>query len=422
MAVNSYSQTFKVNSILTFLTVCFIGIAGLMSNLIIQKEFGNESLGVYNYTISAFMIVTTISSFGLRRSLVYFCALHRDDSKKLKSFINAGIVIGVTWSITVGLLSAVLLILCKDFIDSDTINHMSILIWCVPVYVVNNICIAVFNGLGEMKVYSLQRAIRWALLLTAVFYVAQGLPFKLVFISYLFSEYTLLIVTLFNMYRLRLFSFSWSFHSARELIIYGKYMYPSQLVLSLQDNADILLLKLFVGESYLGVYSLASRVGKLLLLLGAAIQSNVNPIISRLHKQGKTDELMEFFGVLKKKLLRIIIISVLGISGLYWIFINVYLRNDLFILYYEGFIIQLISLAILTIFSWSGGLLLMTGMPLPNLYRLMLRLFVFSGVVATISALYGESLGPYIAYAIGALSNLAIDRYFIKKSTQLSIY
>lgn len=420
--MNSYSQNFKINSILTFLTVGFIGIAGLVSNLIIQKEFGIESLGVYNYTISAFIIATTISSFGLNRSLVYFCALHRDDSIQLKSFVNAGIVIGAAWSIIVCMFSAVLLMLCKDFIDIDTISHMSILIWCIPVYVVNNICIAVFNGLGEMKVYSLQRSIRWALLLAAVFFISQRLPFRMVFMSYLFSEYTLLIITLFNVYKFRLFSLTWSSQSARELIKYGKYMYPSQLVLSLQDNADILLLKLFVSESYLGVYTLASRVGKMLLLVGAAIQSNVNPIISRLYKQGKTDELMEFFGVLKKKLLRIIIVFVLGISSVYWVFINIYLRNDLFILYFEGFVIQLISLAILTIFSWSGGLLLMTGMPLSNLYRLMLRLFVFSGVVATISSLYGESLGPYIAYAIGVLCNLAIDRYFIKKSTHLKIY
>ena len=422
MELNLFTRKFRANTTLTFITVAFIGLSGLITNYLVQRELGNEILGVYNYVISAFLIVTSIASFGLNRSLVYFCSLHRDDKSNLSSFINSGLALGIGLSVLVSICIRFLLYFFGDLIEANLLCHIHVLLWCIPLYVVNNICIAVCNGLGEMKAYSLLRSVRWGLLLVAQYFSIKLFTVELLFMGYIFSELVLLILTIGVLIRLKIMSKIWSSLAIRELIGYGKYMYPSQLVLSIQENSDIILLKLFVSESYLGVYSLASRFSKLLFLMGAAVQSNVNPIISRLYSKGNLKELTDFFRLLKIKLFYLYCIFYPALALFYWGFIDFYLKDADFYHYYPGFLISLLGVSFIGLYSWSGGVLLMTGNPLPNLYRLLFRLLTFSLIMVGCSAYQENSLFPYVGYSAGLLFNLVIDKYFIQKFTNIRIY
>ena len=112
-----------------------------------------------------------------------------------------------------------------------------------------------------------------------------------------------------------------------EILRYIRYVYPSQILVALNENIDVILIENYVSNETLGVYSFSSKVAKSLNLIGNAIQTNFNPIVSSCFKNNTINHLKELCSSLKNISLIVFSFLIVVLIPLYYLFIEFYLED-----------------------------------------------------------------------------------------------
>ena len=64
------NKKFTVDTVITVFALIITALCGFGINIIIQKGFNNEGLGVFSYIFSVFFIINSIGTLGMNRALV----------------------------------------------------------------------------------------------------------------------------------------------------------------------------------------------------------------------------------------------------------------------------------------------------------------------------------------------------------------
>ena len=413
---------FTSDSLITVIAIVITGLCGLLINYIIQKYFNSDGLGVFSYIISIFLIVNSISTLGMNRAMVFFTSFYSDNIEKRNQLIINAFFLVTCWSFLLFLILNFGLYFLDSFFTKDQQVYLKIVTLAVPFYSINNVGIAVLNGVRRMKFYSFIRSFRWISLVALLIYISISNPLKYTFYSFLISESLVFLIIFYSFLRSKYLNGTVRLYSIFLILDYIKYVYPSQIIVSFNENIDIIILENFISEGSLGVYSFSSKVAKALILVGVAIQTNFNPIVSSYYKNNFIDKLKNFCLKLRNASFRVFSPMILLTILLYFILVNSFIAENIYLDNFYNFILQAIFAGLYASFVWSGGILIMTGKIKQNVMRGLVKLIAITLLTYFCVIIFPIKYGIYIGFSLMMISQLFIDRFFIYKYVGIKIF
>ncbi len=416
-------KKFKLDSLYTLASITIIALCGLLVNVVIQEFFDKEKLGQFSYIISIFLIINSIGTLGLNRAMVFYTSFYKDDIIMRNTLITTSLLMVFCWSILI--YSAIYIVLNQsyfNFFTIEQITYFKIIFLSTPFYCINNVAISILNGLRKMKAYSLIRSFRWASLVLLIIIFSKCSLFKNVFFAFLFSEILIFIITslIFTINKVLIFRVSKK--NILDITSYIKYVYPSQILVSLNENIDIIIVEIFVTPGLLGVYSFSSKVAKSLNLVGVAIQTNFNPIISSCFKENKLAELASSCFKVREGSIKLFSVLVVFQIAAYYLLLKLYISDSSYIELFNYFIIQSFAVGIFASFTWAGGMLVMTRKIKENIYRVISKLLINICIMYTCLIIFSEPVGMFLGFSIVLISHLYIDKLFISRYLKIKIF
>ena len=416
-------KKFKLDSLYTLASITIIALCGLLVNVVIQEFFDKEKLGQFSYIISIFLIINSIGTLGLNRAMVFYTSFYKDDIIMRNSLITTSLLMVFCWSILI--YSAIYIVLNQSYINFFTIEqiiYFKIIFLSTPFYCINNVAISILNGVRKMKAYSLIRSFRWTALVLLIIVFSKYSLFKNVFFAFLFSEILIFIVIslIFTINKFLIFKVSKK--NILDITSYIKYVYPSQILVSLNENIDIIIVEIFVTPGLLGVYSFSSKVAKSLNLVGVAIQTNFNPIISSCFKQNKLAELTSSCFKVREGSIKLFGVLVVFQIAAYYLLLKLYISDSSYIELFNYFILQSFAVGIFASFTWAGGMLVMTRKIKENIYRVISKLLINICIMYACLIFFSEPIGMFLGFSIVLISHLYIDKLFISRYLKIKIF
>ena len=417
------NKKFTSDSLITISALIIIGLCGLLINLIIQNNFNKEGLGIFSYIFSIFFIIVSVGTFGMNRAMVYFSAYYFDRKKYRNQLITNSILLIITWSslllitIQIGLVT-----FANNFFTNEQNIYLKIISYAVPFYCVNNVGIAVLNGLRRMKIYSFLRSLRWISLILCLVVLSSYQLLKFVFYSFIISEIIIFIILVYIFFKSKYIQGFYIKNCLIEILSYIKYVFPSQILVSLNENIDIILLENYLSEGGLGVYSFSSKIAKSLGLIGNAIQTNFNPIISSHFKNNSIAELKQLCFQLRRTCLKIFSFLIFFIGLIYFCTLQFFIDDVSYKEVFNFYILQSLGAGLYAAFAWAGGMLIMTGKIKENINRTLFKLFFNMILLLSCINIFPSEIGAYIGFTLFMISQLIIDREFIYKYLRIKIF
>ncbi len=417
------NKKFTFDSITTVLALFIIGTCGLLINYVIQKNYSAEGLGLFSYVLSIFFVINSIGTLGMNRAMVYFTSFYSNNIFYRNQLITTSIVLVVIWSsILVFVLNAWIFLFQENVLSYNQSTYLKIISFAIPFYCFNNVVIAVYNGLRKMKIYSLLRGSRWVSLVLILTLLSVNQPLEITFYSFVSSEVIIFIFNIIFILKAKQLTFILNINPLIEILRYIRYVYPSQILVALNENIDVILIENYVSNETLGVYSFSSKVAKSLNLIGNAIQTNFNPIVSSCFKNNTINHLKELCSSLKNISLIVFSFLIVVLIPLYYLFIEFYLEDLAYISSFKYFILQAIAAGLYASFAWSGGIMIMTGNVKANIYRAISKLALIIFLVLSTVIILPLDYGVYIGFTLVMLAQLFVDRFFISKCVGIKIF
>lgn len=262
----------------TYLLTVGEGAVELIINLVImilvERTYDQQGLGVYAYLLSLYFIVGFLSEFGVARYAEHEIAKHHGDrAVQIKILSDAHqSLIGLS------LVFAVLFFLTAAWDANHTrIGEMAaaylIIGATLPVRNFNRLKLAALHGFGRHEAVAKLKMVKRLLFLGAIFILLiLNIPPSLLFIAFLVSEISLMLLTALK-YKLTKLPKSWKrFFPQRDTLAHGYRFVFTDDALEIVLYLDFFILGLFVSSRELGVYAEASILARFLLLIPVSIK------------------------------------------------------------------------------------------------------------------------------------------------------
>ena len=256
-----YKKNVISNLVLHILAI----VIGFITSVIIARGLGPERQGLFAFILLIFGLISSYGHLGIISSNGYFMK---------KSSFSKDKVLNTNVSILI-LLSCIyllLIILFKARIFDSNLYVYSI-IWFL--YAISLLFTTFFTTLYviDEKIYvfnyfSMAINILKGVILVLL-YFTNTLSLLSISVAYSFIEILKLVVVLFNL------KIKYSFEISKEVIKkelkYGFTLYMAALLIYLNYRADLFMIKNMLGETDLGVYSIAVRLAELAFIFPAAL-------------------------------------------------------------------------------------------------------------------------------------------------------
>lgn len=386
------------------ISTAIVAIAVLAINTLIGRYYGAEALGIYNASLSVYIIFSMISVLGTPHSILKRAAEVSDNREALSRVSSSGLLIGGGASLVFicGLYGA----LKWGFAvaDSKILSAFMLMVPAVWFASINKCCRAVFNGIRDIKSCSLIELTRWLGILgfvcVAVFFerpmefVFRGFLFVEVFLSLACLLHLVKYVDLFSGFKLKDFLSHFSFGLKSTL---------GSSLLVVNDRMAVLILAFLLSYREVGIFSFAFELSKGLLALTQVIQTNFNPIISKRSASNDFDGLANDIRRIRRvvsKLAGVIFIASLFCYPIYVIGF----MND--VSFYDSigvFYILLVGVSFALMYFWMGSILTMAGYPGDSFIRNLIFLIctvVFNFTLIPLFGIYGAAVATSATYFV----------------------
>ena len=384
---------------------------GILLNIFISNFYSAELLGVFNQALSFFLILTAVSNFGLFNTTVKFVSESANSTEIIKKIASTNFILAFVFSTLVVLFIWLISYMGFSLFSSfQVLKASKIVLLAIPCFTMNRIFMGYFNGIRNMKMYSLMRIFRWvSYILFFVIISVISHDFYSSLYSFLLVEFLLLFIISTKYYSF--FSLKINFAEIKKNLSFGSKSFLSEIVSYSQDKLDIIIIGYILSASDVGIYSFAASIAKGVLIIPAVFMQNVNPIISKLWVEQKINGIQIYITKLKNYSIKIMIPFSLLVIILYFIIINFFMPPE-FSTTMVIFLIMLLGAFLLSSISWSGGFLLMAGKLNPNFIRVVLLLLI-SGVLNSTFAYSFGLIGAASAYLVFSITVLFLQNWFL---------
>ena len=297
------------------MTRLIIVLRGLILIPIIAKTLGASGYGIWAQVVVTIKLFAPFATLTLDFTFIRFFAGQKDKEAIQEGFYTILMTI-FCWS---SLLASVIFLLATPistvlFKDAEAMGIVRLTAILVPLTSLNTLFLFYFRTFRQMRAY-------------AILMIAQSFgEIALVFCSIFFgfgvygAVYSLLIMNiLMNLFMLgKIVSqigikFP-SFSKIRSFLRFGLPLIPANLSHWMTDSSDRYVIAFFIGMGYVGIYSVAYRIGSLLLIFVIPLNIVMVPALSKSYDEGKTEEVKNLLAYSLKYLLILVIPAGFGLS------------------------------------------------------------------------------------------------------------
>lgn len=401
----------------------FLGISGILLNVVIGRFYGASVLGYFNLVFAFYIVISQFAVLGVWFSVLRHISEEIHNRSESNRIISSAIAITFLVAFAVCLVSYFAIPVINQVFSSEKLvfGWRIILpgLWC---YSVNKVLLAVLNGKRNIKVFALSQTARYVLMIISlsVFYLlefeAKYIPFVLAF-----PEVPLFLILM--VYCKKYYSIvlpgNWEGWGRRHLNFGFKAAF-SGTITELNTRVDVLMIGIFLGDKSIGIYSMASLVFEGISQMSVVLRDNINPLISQFYSNNELSNLKE---LLKKSIRSFYLLMIpvcLSAVLLFPYIISVLTGGDEFSDSTMPFGILIFGLLISSGYLPINMLLVQTGFPG---YHTFLKVFVVISnlILNTLFIPRFGIAGAATATAISYIVSAVIIKYLAKKLIQIGI-
>jgi O-antigen/teichoic acid export membrane protein len=392
----------------------------LVSNLMITSKFGNDKLGVFNQGMAFLLLVSTIVGLGLNNTITKYTADHIGSftHQILKERLVQNILFTLMIS-TMCLTGFIFLVFNMPFVFSsdETREGLCKTAYALPLFSINKNFQSFLVGLRKQKDYSIQRILRWILVLFIVIlscYFFENPDYS--YYSFFISE---LILSFFMIGNLLGTKMRLNFENLKIDLTFGLKSYVSELIAVSSDKLDVLVVGYFLSNSEVGIFSFVTFFAKSIYLLPSILMQNVNPIISKAHHQGKLFLLKPFLRSIFNKNIFFVTLHAFSITALYFAIVNIFQTE--FENTFGYLLITITGTFIYSFIHWLGGALVMTKKLKVNLYRSS-TIFVLNNFILIVFTYFFGLTGAMISVSVGCFISFILMKTMLKRHLGIELF
>lgn len=286
-------------SAITFVLKMLGILLGYIVILIISRNYGAESVGIYNLTLSIMMFLMMISAMGTNISILRYVGQfnNKDEEYKLKLLYKYVLELVLPLSIVL----AALLYIFSDVIAEKALNNseykpaLQFIAFIIPFTVLQEVSVEFIRGLKQLKVSEFLRSVNRPvvniilLLSVGVFVVDQLLPLYAVGVGIILSA---LFAFYFIMKKIKKIEFRKSSDFTKKELLQTSFPMMVTGVLSfVMGNISLFMLEIFSTTKDVGIFSVALKIATLISLILVVVNTISAPKFSELYWEKKYDEL-----------------------------------------------------------------------------------------------------------------------------------
>ena len=390
-------------------SIFILAISGISINIVITVFRDVDSLGVFNLSYIVYTIVAQIAVFGLHYSVFHYSAFFKE-SALIKGRI---LFTACLFSLCLGIFFAGLTIVAAPLLArlfnsafvGESISYAALGLMLFPL---NKVLVAYFNGLREMKVFSLLQSLRFFFVMLFVTIVAISMmPMKYATLGFFFAEAIVSLVAIVFVIRQqhhKYFSFSW--HWMKKHLTFGINSLPSGIFVEINSRIDVLLVAVFFSDKETGIYSFAAMLVDGLYNLLAIVRINFNPIIVSAVRNQNWQQVKNLHNKSKKFIFFITIFLSLILMLAYYVMSVWILPTKGLLEGMPSLLILLCGLNMISIFIPFDNLLIASGQPRQQAMQQVMTLSTIVGFalfLLPIIGIEGAALGVTAGYLVSIL-------------------
>lgn len=278
-------------------SVGILGLCGFSLNIVIGRYYGAETFGVFSQVLAVYYVLSQLAVGGFVFSTLNLVAAHHDNRDAVREIITSALLLTAVWALSICIAAYFLSGWIGTLFDSTPVRKG--ILWIIPgvfFFAINKVLLFSANGLRHMRFYAVGNSVRFVLILLCLmlltFIRVDGSTLALCFSVAEFALLPVLAVYLLRKYPL-------SFKNLRlwsgNHFIFGIQTFFSGLLMDINLKIDVALLGYFYSDQVVGVYNFAAMLAiEGLYQFVVAIQMNMNPILTRLKLENRTDELKNY--------------------------------------------------------------------------------------------------------------------------------
>jgi O-antigen/teichoic acid export membrane protein len=298
------TSKFRLDVLFSYGSLALLASSGIIINYVLAQVYGSSVLGKFNLVYALYIVISQFSALGVHYAVLRDISLKENQRiENIRKIITSAMIlvffIGTCTGFLVKLLAPVLHFF---YDDAFVINGVLGFTYVLPLFAMNKVMLAAFNGMRQMRLFALGQSCRYLLMLSYICLVAfLKLDFSNLINVFYFSEQCLFLILAPIVFFVTLgkkicFSTYWLIHHFK----FGKDAFLAGVFIEINSRIDVIILAAFVSSSLVGIYSFAAMIAEGFAMMLVVLRSNVNPIMSTLLHDKKYDELCEFMLHIRK--------------------------------------------------------------------------------------------------------------------------
>ena len=396
---------FKQNIFWNYLSLIFLGISGIVINIIISINYSASTLGSFNQVLATYIFFAMIGSGGINYSILREIQSNINNQKEIKSIISGSILPTLVISSIVTLIYFILIQPMKVLVDSNSVAiGMRYITPGIFFFSLNKVLIyGVINGFNYMKMFSLSLSLRYILILfNLIVFILNGVEAEKITAIFSIAEFFLFII-LFT--KISTYISWWQGHLFNKWVLrHIKYGIKSSLggmLVELNTRVDILMLGIFMNDTTVGIYSFAALFGEGFYQILVVLQNILNPIMARQFSNLQYSKFFKTFNKVRKvTYIAIFILYFLSII-IYPKIIDIFTNKSAFIYSFLPFTILISGITIASGYIPFYNIFSMANKPgFQSIFMIMIFItnIIANAVFIPIMGYYGAALGTSLSY------------------------
>jgi len=296
---------------LNLVTSVFSHAADLGLSLLLARELGRSTVGVYWQSYAILALLSLVAVSGTSSACTRYVAVYRaeGDPGGVRGTVRLGLTVTVLVALVIGacLFGAADWLAEQAFDDERLAGPLRAVAVTLPLLSFAHTALGATKGFKTMKPFALIHLVLEPVLritLAAVLLLrGMGLPGVMValFVSHLGAALTSAVA----LRRLMGHSAVAPKYRPRQLLVFSVVSWMASLASSGLTWADTILIGIFLSSSDVGVYNVATRLVVLASFVMVPINSSFAPRIAALYQQGRTETLRRSYAAATSWIVRL---------------------------------------------------------------------------------------------------------------------
>lgn len=322
-------------------------LAHFLLRLVLGRELGAESLGLYTLAFTIYLLGMQFAAFGIASALTKYVAEFWEEHTTVQRYVSSGLTTSLITGTAMGVVLFLMApLIANIFFQMPALEEpIRLIALCFPFIAVQKAVLGTLNGHRRMRSYAFLNIVQnvTVVLISILLAIGMGLGVLGAVLGFVLPTIAisalcpLLIRDSFG----NLSSF-WDRGAMKVTTTFGFYIMLQSSIAFLYTQVDSILIGYFRDANDVGVYAVAVLFAEILTLVPSAVQRVTVPVTASMYGKGNVAGVRKlFFSTLRKSFL-VTLLSAMAITFLAPTLI-VLLFNEAYLSCYPSLLILLIG-------------------------------------------------------------------------------